>query len=123
MNDKIHYSQHWRKLNDKCHTTIRKHFKWTYGQILREFVKGKYLQDVKVVEMKRIKLIDIDPEVLMKDTESSSFEEAINKLQDLKRKIEERYKKAHVPYNMNELFTVYSLKIIDQVRLDNWMDV
>jgi len=89
---------------------------------MREYPKGKYLQDVKIIKTERKLLIEVEPEVLMKDTDSSSVEEALEKIQELKRRVDKRYNREHTPYNFEkEVFTVYYLKIISQVRMDNWL--
>ena len=89
--DKINYSQFWSKLNEFEHTTIRKHKQWNLHEIKPEFVKSKYLQDVLVFKRERKRLLDVEPELLMKDTDSNSVEDALDKINDIKISIDLRY--------------------------------
>lgn len=118
---KINYSEFWSKLNDFEHTTIRKHKNWKLKQILPEVVKGKIIQDVLVFDIQRKILLDLEPSILLKDTDSNTVQEALDKISAIKLMIDLRYKLEPKDYNFKtEEFTIYFLRIVNPMRITDF---
>lgn len=112
--ERIDYSELWNKLSDLYHTTIRRHEYWSIGKVLPEIVKGKYLQHVKVINRERKLLTKVNPELLMKDTDSDTVQDALEGIQCIKRKLDLRYNKEIQEYDFDkDLFTIYYLKVVN----------
>lgn len=118
---KIHYSEFYPKLAEKEHTTIRKHKKWNLKEILQEFPEGKYLQDIEIIKIERMLLLELKPELLLKDTNRPTIEQALDLFNSLKLKVDLRYGNKPRDYDFkNEKFTIYYLKIINPRRITDF---
>lgn len=114
---KIHYSKNYSKLEKETHTTIRKHQKWKFGMILPEFVKGKYIQDVKVIRIERKTLDSLDLPFLINDTDDQTRAEIYSMFNQMKENICKRYNSEFKPYDFSkDIFTIYYLKIIKPIK-------
>ena len=110
------------KLAEKEHTTIRKHKEWKLKQLLPEFVKGKHLQDVIVIKKERKLLIEVDADLLMKDTNTNSVQHALDCINSLKIKIDLRYGLEPKDYDFSrEIFTIYYLRIVNPMRITDFL--
>lgn len=122
MNKKIYYSKLYPKLSNIYHTTIRKHNKWNIGEILSEYPKGNYLQDVMILKKERKTLLEIEETVLLKDTDEETVMDALNGFNLMRQKIDERYKRDFIPYDFkHDKFTIYYLKIINPKKITDYL--
>lgn len=114
---RINYSRKYSKLSKEYHTTIRKHQNWKFGMILPEFVKGKYIQDVKVIRIERKTLESLNLDFLIADTDDQSREIIYETFNSMKELISKRYNVEFKPYDfLNDIFTIYYFKVVKASR-------
>lgn len=110
----VNFSRHWSKLDNKVYTTIRHRLvlrvKHIYPVILRN--EGK-IQDIIVEKREREYLTEIEPNIIIQDTDSRNLKEAFGKLNFIKRKGCEKWNKAYKPINFKtEKYNIYTLKVV-----------
>lgn len=93
------YSHNYSKLEQKEYTTIRRYSKGKVGRGLTETYPGGY-HFAQIVKIERKPLIQVSTELLLKDTDCETREEAIELIQSFYKKPIDYFSEKFYIYHM-----------------------